>query len=127
MAYATPDDVRARYTVDATDKRLEALLGDASLAIDAELRAYGRASDEVGSDVLCSVCAAMVGRAVSVPAESYGLTQQSMTAGVFTQQQTYANPSGDLYITKKERQMLGADGNRIGTIKPMIGADHANR
>lgn len=124
MAYATPADVKSRYAVDADDERLEALLGDASLAIDALLAGYGKTTEDVSNDALCAVCSAMVGRSVSAPPDAYGLTQQSMTAGTFSQQMSYANPSGDLYMTKREREMLGCSGNRIGSIHPKIGKDH---
>ena len=127
MAYATPADVKARYAVETDEKRLEALLGDASLAIDALLAGYGKTSEDVSDDALCAVCSAMVGRSVSAPPDAYGLTQQSMTAGTFTQQMSYANPSGDLYMTKREREMLGCSGNRIGSIRPKIGKDHDKR
>lgn len=124
MAYATPEDVKARYAVDVEDTRLEALLGDASLAIDALLSSFNKTAEDVNTDILCAVCSAMVGRSVSAPPDAYGLTQQSTTAGIFTQQMSYANPSGDLYITKREKEMLGCAGSVIGTIRPKVRCDH---
>ncbi|MBQ1449739.1 MAG: hypothetical protein IIZ12_02215, partial [Eggerthellaceae bacterium] len=56
----------------------------------------------------------MVERAMSTGGDMYGVTQQSMTAVGFTQQYTYANPTGDLYISKAEKRMLGISGTGKG-------------
>ena len=62
----------------------------------------------------------MVIRAMSAAQDTFGLSQSSMTAGPYTQSWTYSNPSGDMYLTKAERKMLGISGGYIGSIRPKV-------
>ena len=71
--------------------------------------------DEGQADLLKMVCCNMVIRAMSAMAsDSYGATQMSMTAGPYTQSWTYGNPTGDLYVTRQEKKLLGIGVGRIG-------------
>jgi len=56
--------------------------------------------------------------------DAFGASQMSMTAGPYTQQFTYANPSGDMYLTKIEKRLLGITSSYIGTIRPMMAGEH---
>ena len=126
MAYATISDLEARYgEVDAelTD-RAQALLEDAATILDA--RVVVDISDQQQRERLCLVSCAMVNRALQAAASDvYGVSNTSYTMGPFTQSATFANPSGDLYLTKGERDLLGIGGSVIGSIRARVGWRHA--
>lgn len=122
MAFATVSDVEARWRTLSDDEktRATALLDDAS----AMLASMMGGSDEVqGKETLLEiVCCNMVIRAMSASmADAFGVSQSSITAGPYTQSFSYANPGGDMYLTKAERRMLGISSGYIGTIEPRIG------
>ena len=114
MAYADVSDleVRWRTLTDEEQARAEALLDDASAMLDAYITVDE--TDEKQLNLLKIVVCNMVERAMSTGGDMYGVTQQSMTAVGFTQQFSYANPTGDLYITKSEKRMLGISGTGKG-------------
>lgn len=121
MGYAEVSDLEARWRPLTEDERARAavLLEDASALIDA----YGEAdaSDPGAERALKAVACAVVQRAMSSAAtDAYGVTQQSMTAGPYTQSWSYSNPTGDLYLTKSEKKMLGFTDGYIGSIRPHI-------
>lgn len=63
----------------------------------------------------------MVIRCMRVPElDAYGITQTSMTAGSYSQSYTFSNPTGDMYMTHKERQLLGIGAQLGGMIKVAI-------
>lgn len=115
--WATFSDLKTRYpsVTDDMESRATALLSDATALIDSELDATGISYSDPG-DVfkanLVSTCCAMVIRALPSNA-SVGytpITQTSQTAGPFSESMTFANPSGDLYLTKAEREKIGLSG-----------------
>lgn len=124
VAFASVSDLEGRWrplTAGERD-RADALLGDASALLRAELAMAGREVDG-REDLLRLVCCSMVRRSMAAAMED--CTQSSITAGGFSQQVTYANPSGNLYITADERRVLGIQKHRmrIGSIAPRTGAD----
>ena len=124
MAYAEVFDLEYRWHELTEDEqaRAEVLLEDASAYIDSLVDA-----DKCNHDVLKIVCCIMVQRAmVATDANALGITQQSMTAGPYTQSWTYSNPSGDFFLTKLEKKLLGISPGYIGSIRPMIGGKHDN-
>lgn len=127
MAYATVDDLEARYgELPSEGSRTQAsvLLDDAATYLDGVVDADP--SDGHQADVLRMVSCAMVNRAMEAAgSEMYGISNASYTMGPFSQSATFANPSGDLYLTSGERQLLGVGGTRIGGIRPVIGGCHA--
>lgn len=120
MAYAEVSDLESRWRELTDDEaaRTEVLLGDASAMLAASVTVDD--ADEQQAALLKIVTCNMVQRAMSTGGDMYGVTQQSMTAVGFTQQFSYANPTGDLYITKAERRMLGI-GGKIGVAVPSYG------
>ena len=114
MAYADVSDleVRWRTLTDDEQARAEALLDDASAMLDAYTTVDE--TDEKQMQLLKIVVCNMVERAMSTGGDIYGVTQQSMTAGPYAQTFSYANPTGDLYITKTEKRMLGISGTGKG-------------
>ena len=127
MAYAEVSDLENRWRelTEQEQARAEVLLEDASAVLDSLVDVS--AHDCHYADVLKIVVCNMVQRSmIAGEADAYGVTQQSMTAGPYTQSWTFSNPSGDFYLTKMERKMLGISRGYIGSIRPMIGGKHDN-
>ena len=114
MAYADASDLEVRWRTLTTDEqeRAEALLDDASAMLDAYVTVDE--TDEQQMKLLKIVVCNMVERAMSTGGDIFGVTQQSMTAGPYAQTFNYANPTGDLYITKSEKRVLGISGTGKG-------------
>lgn len=118
MAYADVSDLEARWRELTEDEQTRAavLLDDASAMLAAAVVVDDE--DEHQAALLKIVVCNMVQRAMSTASDDgvdlYGVTQQSMTAVGFTRQFSYSNPTGDLYITKAEKQMLGISGTGKG-------------
>lgn len=130
MAYADVSDleIRWRTLTDDEQTRAEALLDDASAMLDAYVTVDE--TDEQQLKLLKIVVCNMVERAMSTVTtdgvDLFGVSQQSMTAGPYAQTFNYANPTGDLYITKVEKRMLGISGIGKGRtlMYDMIGDDN---
>lgn len=114
VSYATVADLEARWRPLTTTEKAtaEVLLADASAMIRAEVPGIpGRLLEDpptIDEDVLRMVTCAVVKRAMLAGTAGDGVTQQSHTAGPFSQQLTFANPMGNLYLTKTELRLLGA-------------------
>lgn len=125
MAYADVSDLEVRWRTLTTDEqeRAEALLDDASAMLDAYVTVDE--TDEKQMQLLKIVVCNMVERAMSTGGDIFGVTQQSMTAGPYAQTFNYANPTGDLYITKSEKRLLGISGTGKGRtiMYAMVGDD----
>lgn len=119
MAYATTTDVQARMPRIMSDEELalcSVLIDDAAIMIDC-------AAPNAKTDAKKLVSCRMVIRALgdgdgnSVPV---GATQGSQSALGYVQSWTMpsGSTSGELYISKTERTLLGI-GNRIGSCSPI--------
>lgn len=111
-AYADVSDLESRWRELTEDEQARAtvLLDDASAMLSALVTVDD--ADESQAALLKMVCCNMVQRAMSTGSgDMYGVTQQSITAVGFTQQYSYANPTGDLYVTRAEKKMLGIGGS----------------
>ena len=125
MAFADVADLESRWRELSTDEeaRANVLLGDASAILSALVKVDN--SDYEQSELLKMVCCDMVIRTMSATAsDSFGVSQTSMTAGPYTQSFSYSNPSGDMYLTKLEKRLLGISTSYIGTIRPMMAGEH---
>ena len=125
MAFADVSDLESRWRELSTDEeaRANVLLGDASAMLSALVKVDN--SDYEQSELLKMVCCAMVIRAMSATSyDSFGLSQSSITAGPYTQSFSYSNPSGDMYLTKLEKRLLGITTSYIGSIRPMMKGEH---
>ena len=113
MVYATFEDIAKRKYIKPEEmRRCEALLEDAGIIIDAFNK---RASTDAKKVVSCN----MVIRAVESSDEGVpiGTTQATATALGYSQTWTNSNGSGELYLTKLDKKILGV-GNRIGYSDP---------
>lgn len=125
MAYAEVSDIEARWrTLTETEQtRASVLIDDASAMLDSLVAVDD--SDEQQAALLKTVCCSMVIRAMSATeADSFGVSQTSMTAGPYSQSWTYNNPSGDMYLTRMEKRLLGITTSYIGSIRPMMAGEH---
>lgn len=126
MLFADVSDIESRWrTLDSVEReRAQALIQDAS-AMLTKLVSDIDTADEEQMQLLELVCCNMVIRAMSATqADSFGASNMSMTAGVYTQSWTYANPTGDMYITKFEKRLLGITSGYIDSIRPMMAGEH---
>lgn len=122
--YAEMKDLQARWR-EITDEeeaaRAQQKLKDASLLIDGECKAAGVTldlEDELTVEMLSMTVCEMVKRAMIAPVDQAPVTQGGVTVGPFSMSQTYANPHGDLYLTKAEKKRLGIGCQRVGFAHP---------
>lgn len=113
MAYATIDEIVAGFKESEDERKMQALIEEASVIIDA----YNK---EVSPEVKKVVTIRMVRRALgSESAVPVGATQGSVSALGYSQSWTISNgASGELYLGKTEKKLLGI-GNRIGSKSPL--------
>lgn len=116
--FATAEDYEARFGPVGDEKRLNALLTDAT-AFLMSLGVSSDDSDEVKTATLKRVTCAMVHRSM-VAGDYEGLSNVSQGAGGYTESATIYNPGGDLYLTKAEKEALGIGGCSFGVILPEI-------
>lgn len=117
MAYATYLDVQARMerTLSTSEQAIcTTLLDDAAIIIDS----YGSsASDDIKKVVSCRMVIRAIGdgESAGVPV---GATQGSMSGLGYSQSWSISSgTTGELYLAKLEKQMLGK-GNQIGSYSP---------
>lgn len=124
-AFATTAQLAARWRplTPAEETRADVLLIDASQQILDE-DTHGVLADLTAPTLtLQKIVCAMVIRAMASGIESgVPITQESWGAGPFNQQNTFANPLGDLYLTKAERRQLGFSRQRAGHVDMWAGA-----
>lgn len=127
MAYATVDDLEARWrTLDSDEEaRAAVLLDDASVMLTEQVEVD--AEDEQQSALLKIVCCNMVIRAMlASESDAYGVSQIDYGMGPFSQAAHFANPNGDLYLTGQEKDLLDiGTGRYIFDFRPQIGGSDA--
>lgn len=118
MAFATVADLEARWRslTEAEEAQASVLLDDAAAYLQALVEVDS--DDEIQAANLKMVSCNMVKRAMSSSAsDAFGVTNATATMGPFSQQVAYANPSGDMYVSKSERAILGIGTATIGSIR----------
>ena len=120
MAFAVVSDIEARWRDLSTteETRASVLLDDATAILSKLVKVDP--NDEAQAYLLKTVCCNMVIREMAAEADMFGVSQTSMTAGPYTQSMSYASPSGDMYLTKLEKRLLGITSGYIGSIEPEI-------
>lgn len=116
MRYAEYDDVTKRYSGSASQESIEDLLEEAGMIIDA----YNEDADWEPKKVVSirMVVRALGSADVEIP---IGASQGTVSALGYSQTWTMAGgTSGELYLTKIEKKMLGC-GARIGSYSPLEG------
>lgn len=123
VSFADYSDVCTRLNDSSLDEeQVEALIEDASAMLLALLGSRYDEDDEVQARNLQTVCCNMVARALTATLNSagFGVSQHSMTVSSFNEQVSYANPSGDLYLTSLEKKLLGIGASAVFTVEPSI-------
>ena len=120
MAHADVSDIEVRMQrtfTEAESASVQSLIDGASAVLD-KLVNYDDTAEQ--QQLLNFVCVNMVCRAVSAMGfDVLGASQASMTAGAYTQSFSFGTPSGDLYLTKLEKRLLGI-GGYIGSVQAKI-------
>lgn len=120
MAFAVVSDIEARWRdLSTTEETRASVLLDDATAILSKLVEVDP-NDEAQAYLLKTVCCNMVIREMAAEADTFGVSQTSMTAGPYTQSMSYVNPSGDMYLTKMEKRLLGVTSGYIGALEPEI-------
>ena len=123
--FATVGDLEARWRplTPAEESTATVLLSDASARvrvecpdIDARLEAVPPTLD---ADIPKMIACAMVKRAMLAPVDQAPMSQMQQTAGPFSQSGTFVNPTGDLYLTKAEKRLLGCGAQEAFTVAAM--------
>ncbi|MBT1173578.1 hypothetical protein JS528_09545 [Bifidobacterium sp. MA2] len=106
--FAEVPDLEARWhaLTAAEQAKAEALIADASDLIVTTCPNWRQATAQTLKRITCAV----VKRAMLARDETTGITQGTQTAGSYSESYTYANPSGDIYLTASEKESLGGDG-----------------
>lgn len=121
MAYAEVKDLVAGWRPLTPDEasRAATLLGRAAVEIDRVAPVpEGPTAQELQERLIVSC--RMVQRAMAAGVGP-AVTQESQTRGPFSGQVTYANPTGDVYLTKADRALLGVGGQRAGSVSMLGG------
>ena len=118
MAYASADDFREVWDSDKSDERLAVWLERASRVLRDEMGSLLDPSDEDQLATLKDVCIDMVHRADSSPMVGMGVESYSQGANGFSENIGFANPMGDLYLTKQEMMRLGIGAQQVGYYVP---------
>lgn len=126
-AFATTEQLESRWkSLDDVEKpRAETLLMDASVIVATMCAQSGIAideTDELQALTVQSIVCEMVKRAMLAPVDQAPMSQFSQTAGPYSESGTYANPTGDLYLTSSEKKRLGLGKQRMFFIRPTGGA-----
>lgn len=109
--FASVDDVEKRWRPLTNTERDTAavLVEDASVEVRSLLKRSGidELAPEFDADAARVVVCGMVKRSMIAGDTAAGVTTAQETTGPFSRSFTYSNPTGDLYLTKRERQLLG--------------------
>lgn len=121
MVYATVSDLESRWrTLTAPEKtRAGVLLEDAAVRLDVACPPTDPPT-EAELSVRLIVSCEMVKRAMATPGglEGIGVSSVQAGAGPFQQTHQFTNPTGDLYLTKGDRALLGC-GAQVAFTVPM--------
>lgn len=115
--FASSDDLKARWPDLSDTKLAETLLSDASQLIRDTCPGWAHAPEATLKAIAC----AMVKRAMIAGSDNVGLSSTQETTGPFSQTLTYSNPTGDLYLTRTEKQRLGQGRQRAFSISMEAG------
>lgn len=122
MAFATIADIEVRWrTLTADEQDRATVLLDDATAMLFELVQVDE-SDDQQLDLLRIVCCNMVVRSmVASSSDAYGVNEVQAMMGPFQQRTVFANPSGDMYLTKAEKRMLHIGAGKGRVLRPEVG------
>lgn len=120
-AFATAEDYEARWGAVPADEQgiVSATLDDAGLMLRSKV-AVDEGDQEL-MDRLKMVSLNMAKRAMATyDGGVYGASQTDAQMGPFQQSVHWSNPSGDLYVTAAEKDLLGIDSAWVASIPARI-------
>ncbi|WP_442972483.1 Gp19/Gp15/Gp42 family protein [Rhodococcus sp. BH5] len=127
MGYATVSDLESRWRPleSAEAVTASALLEDAAVMIraacpDVDVRIDAGLLDP---SVPVIVSCRMVKRAMSAPDGFEGVSGFNQSAGPFSQNLSFANPAGDMWLGKPDRKLLGCSTQRafmVDLLPPVV-------
>lgn len=130
--FATVEDLQARWRPlsDQERRRAEVLIGDVTDLIMATCPRWDKATDLTRRRITCAVVkramqgdSGMGGSNLGAYPEPRGtLSAESHTTGPYTDNYTYSNPDGDLFLKAKEIQALGGARSRAHEVDLLHGA-----
>ena len=102
-SFANPEDLKLVWSgySELDESRATALLSLVSSVICSQAN-----TDEIEPDILKLVTCRVVSRMLQSDGMP-GVTQESWGASPYSGSVSYANPSGDIYLTKFEKDLLG--------------------
>ena len=118
MAYADVSDLEARWRTLSSEEiaRAEVLLEDAAVRLDALCATSVPATPQELAARLIVSCE-MVKRAMaSGDTGGVGVTSVQQGAGPYQQTMQFTNPTGDLYLTKADKVLLGCGNQEAFTV-----------
>lgn len=116
MSFATVAEYEAKYGPVDDESVLQVWLDDATTYLTAQLGSRYDAHDAQQAAVLKTVCRDCTHRAYASGTPGIPVKSQTQMASSFSETVTYANPTGDFYLTKTERSMLGLGGSSVGYV-----------
>lgn len=128
-SYATVSDLQTYWGGTFDSDRAESLLAIASarlrvIAESEDIDLDVRASDEDYAEVLKWVVMEATKRALNTPIDVPPVDTYSQTAGPYSENYKFTNPSGDLWFRKAELQALGLSGDqKIESLSPTTRGD----
>lgn len=116
------DEPRAEYLLELASNRLRMIGGDVGVNVDQKV-----ADSEAYASTAQWVVMEAVKRAMLTPTDQAPVDTFSQTAGPYSENYKYSNPSGDLWFKKSELNSLGLYGRQtldsISTSQDLYGYD----
>lgn len=104
---APTSETRAEYMLKMASNRLRQIASDSNVDLDAMVN-----NSEVYFLNVQSVVMEAAKRALQAPVDQMPTESYSQTAGPYSENFKYSNPSGDLFFKKSELSLLGLNGSQ---------------
>lgn len=121
-SFATVESLKQKYELTETQaERAQSYLDDVTLTITELLAQRGKSPEEISDEILELVTRDVAYRALSSIKDGAVVSQYTQSAIGYSETFSFSTQSGDIYLTKKEKQLLGLCGSRLYSIRPHIG------
>lgn len=117
--FATVEALSEKYNLTAEQERVaESYLKDATTTITEMLAQHGKSPEDIEPDILELVTRDCAYRALSSAVQAREISQMTTSAIGYSETFTFASQSSDIYLSKKEKKLLGLTGSRLFMISP---------
>lgn len=99
------EEARATIMLNLASNKLRLLAEDLNIDLDAKVEASAAYSSVIGSVVMDATR-----RAMSTPTDQPAVDSSTITAGPYSENFKYSNPTGDLWFKKSELNSIGLYG-----------------